>query len=171
MPRAHSQADQQWLYANTVVYCPAAFFTKVTILLLMARVFAVEERLSKAIYVFIWALLVAYIPVQVIKTVVCTPISSLWDPTVHQHVRCVDQRKVFFGDVALAMLTDTLILLVPIAPTWRLHMPLRKKVKIVALLGAGGVATAITVFRTYKVAKFVNSNDLTVDYVDIDILA
>ncbi|KAH6880454.1 hypothetical protein B0T10DRAFT_581752 [Thelonectria olida] len=160
----------KWLYGNTVVYCPAAFFTKVTILLLMARVFAVEERVSKAIYIFIWALLIAYTPVQVIKTVVCTPIHSLWNPTV-RNVRCVDQRKVFFGDVALAMLTDAIILLVPIPLTWRLHMPLRKKIKIVALLGAGGVATGITIFRTYKVAKFVNSDDLTVDYVDIDILA
>ncbi|KAI5458802.1 hypothetical protein BGZ63DRAFT_362455 [Mariannaea sp. PMI_226] len=160
----------EWLYINTVVYCPAAYFTKVTILLLMARVFAVEEKLSKAIYFFIWALLIAYTPIQLIKMFVCIPIPSLWDPRV-RHVRCVDQRRVFFGDSAVAILTDTIILLVPIVPIWRLHMPLRKKIKIVALLSAGGVATGITIYRTYKIALFVHSDNLTVDYVDIDILA
>ncbi|KPM41738.1 hypothetical protein AK830_g4853 [Neonectria ditissima] len=159
----------KWLYASTVIYCPAAFFTKATILLLMARVFAVEERISKAIHIFIWALLVAYIPLQVIKTVVCIPISSLWDPTVRD-VHCINQRKVFFCDVSLAILTDLIVLLVPIPLTWRLRMPLRKKIKILVLLSAGGVATAVTVFRTYKVAQFLDSGDLTADFVVIDIL-
>ena len=49
-------------------------------------------------------------------------------------------------------------------------MPIRKKVKIVLLLGAGGIATALTIFRTYKVALFLDSDDITVDYTPIGIL-
>ncbi|KAK7428397.1 hypothetical protein QQZ08_005016 [Neonectria magnoliae] len=153
----------KWLYASTVVYGPAAFFTKATILLLMARVFTVEDRVSRAIHIFIWALLVAYVPLQVIKTIVCIPISSLWDPTV-RNVHCINQRKVFFCDLSLAILTDLIVLIIPIPLTWKLRMPLRKKIKILVLLSAGGVATAVTIFRTYKVAQFLNSSDLTADF-------
>ncbi|KAM5344694.1 hypothetical protein ACJ41O_010556 [Fusarium nematophilum] len=159
----------KWFYASTVVYCPAAFFTKATILLLVARVFAVERRVSKAIRLFVWALLLMYIPIEAVRIFTCDPIRSLWDPTVDD-VHCLNQRKVFFSSLALSILTDTLILVVPIPLTWKLRMPLRKKVKIVLLLGAGGVATGLTIYRTYKVAKFLDSDDITVDYTPIDIL-
>lgn len=159
----------KWCYVNTVAYCPAAFFTKATILLLMARVFAVEHRVSQGIRIFIWALLLAYTPIQILKTVICIPVSTMWDPDI-KHPRCLNLRKVFFSELALSMTTDLIILLIPIPLTWRLHMSFWKKMKIVSLLGAGGIATGLTIYRTYRTALFVDSNDVPYDYVLIGIL-
>lgn len=159
----------KWFYASTIVYCPAAFFTKTTILLLMARVFAVEVRVSKGIRIFVWVLLVAYIPIELLRIFTCYPIQTYWDPSV-KNAHCLNQRKVFFCSLSLSILTDLIILLVPIPLTWRLQMPIRKKVKIVLLLGAGGIATGLTMFRVYKVALFLDSDDITVDYTPIAIL-
>ncbi|KAF4999851.1 hypothetical protein FDECE_11382 [Fusarium decemcellulare] len=159
----------QWFYASTVVYCPAAFFTKTTILLLMARVFAVERRVSKGIRIFIGFLLVAYLPVECLRIVNCYPIRTYWDPTV-ANAHCLNQRKMFFSSLSLSILTDVLILLIPIPLTWKLRMPMRKKIKIVLLLGAGGVATALTIYRVTKAVQFLDSDDITVDYTPIDIL-
>ncbi|KAF4472497.1 integral membrane [Fusarium albosuccineum] len=159
----------KWFYASTVVYCPAAFFTKTTILLLMARVFAVERRVSKGIRIFIGFLLVAYLPVECLRIVNCYPIRTYWDPTV-ANAHCLNQRKMFFSSLSLSILTDILILLIPIPLTWKLRMPMRKKIKIVLLLGAGGVATALTIYRVTKAVQFLDSDDITVDYTPIDIL-
>ncbi|KAM0549835.1 hypothetical protein ACHAPJ_009277 [Fusarium lateritium] len=159
----------KWFYASTVVYIPAAFFTKATILLLMARVFAVEPKVAKGIRLFIWALLVAYIPIQILRIVTCYPIRTYWDPRV-KNAHCLNQRKIFFSDLSLSIVTDLIILIVPIPLTWRLRMPLRKRIKIVLLLGAGGIATALTLFRVTKAVDFLNSNDITVDYTPISIL-
>jgi len=106
----------KWFYASTVVYIPASFFTKATILLLMARVFAVEPRVSKGIRIFIWTLLVAYIPIQILRIVNCYPIRTYWDPRV-RNAHCLNQRKIFFSDLSLSIVTDLLILLVPIPLT------------------------------------------------------
>jgi len=38
------------------------------------------------------------------------------------------------------------------------------------LLGAGGIATALTLFRVAKAVDFLNSDDITVDYTPISIL-
>lgn len=38
------------------------------------------------------------------------------------------------------------------------------------LLGAGGIATALTLFRVAKAVDFLNSDDITVDYTPIGIL-
>ncbi|KAH6969372.1 hypothetical protein DER45DRAFT_608087 [Fusarium avenaceum] len=159
----------KWFYASTVVYIPAAFFTKATILFLMARVFAVEPRVAKGIRIFIWALLVAYIPIQILRIINCYPIRTYWDPTV-RNAHCLNQRKIFFSDLALSIVTDLIILLVPIPLTWRLTLSVGKRIKIVLLLGAGGIATALTLFRVAKAVDFLNSDDITVDYTPISIL-
>ncbi|KAJ4033147.1 hypothetical protein NW753_009327 [Fusarium oxysporum] len=159
----------KWFYASTVVYIPAAFFTKATILLLMARVFAVEPRVAKGIRILIWALLVAYIPIQILRIVNCYPIRTYWDPDV-RNARCLNQRKIFFSDLSLSIVTDLVILLIPIPLTWKLRMSIGKRIKIVLLLGAGGIATALTLFRVAKAVDFLNSDDITVDYTPISIL-
>lgn len=49
-------------------------------------------------------------------------------------------------------------------------MPLRKKLKILVLLGAGGVATAVTIYRLYLVILFLSSTDVTSDFVVLDLV-
>jgi hypothetical protein len=42
---------------------------------------------------------------------------------------------------------------------------MREKIKIMVLLGAGGVATAVSIYRLYNVIKFIESKDVTSDFV------
>ncbi|KAK1991999.1 integral membrane protein [Colletotrichum falcatum] len=159
----------RWLYASSIIYIPAAYFTKVTLLLFEARVFEVHERTSRGIRLFIAALFISYIPVQTVKTVICLPISAFWDPHV-PNPKCLNQRKIFIADMSLAILTDVVIVALPIPLLWGLRLPLRKKLKILTLLGAGGIATAVTIYRMYLVVKFLGSKDVSADFVVLDIL-
>ncbi|KAJ0148199.1 hypothetical protein CTA2_719, partial [Colletotrichum tanaceti] len=163
------QDVMRWLYASSIIYIPAAYFTKVTLLLFESRVFAVHERTSRGIRVFIVVLLVCYIPLQTIKTIICLPVSAFWDPRT-PNPRCLNQRKIFIADLSLAIVTDFAILALPIPLLWGLRMPLRKKLKILTLLGAGGIATAVTVLRMYLVVQFLGSTDVTADFVVLDIV-
>ncbi|TIC96196.1 hypothetical protein CH35J_008947 [Colletotrichum higginsianum] len=163
------QEVMRWLYASSIVYIPAAYFTKVTLLLFEARVFEVHERTSRGIRIFIVILLICYIPLQTIKVIICLPISAFWDPKT-PNPTCLNQRKVFIADLSLAIITDFAILALPIPLLWGLRMPLRKKLKILTLLGAGGIATAVTVFRMYLVVQFLGSTDVTADFVVLDIV-
>uniref|UniRef100_A0A8H7K8Q7 Uncharacterized protein n=2 Tax=Bionectria ochroleuca TaxID=29856 RepID=A0A8H7K8Q7_BIOOC len=65
-PENYSQV-LKWLYANSVIYFPTAYFTKITLLLLIGRVFAVKRWVTKSIHIFIVVLLAAHLPVQIIK--------------------------------------------------------------------------------------------------------
>lgn len=49
-------------------------------------------------------------------------------------------------------------------------MSWQRKLKIVFLLGAGGVATATTIFRLYKLVRFQDSEDVASDFVLLDLL-
>jgi hypothetical protein len=160
--------SQQWLYITSVLYCPAAYFIKATLLLLTARVFAAYERAAKAINWFVVVLAVAYIPIQFIKMFVCVPIESFWDPSV-KPTRCLSQAKAFIFDLSLAILTDAIILIIPIVLTWRLTMPLAQRLKIAGMLSAGGVALGVTTFRMYLLSTYLVTTDITSRFVYLDI--
>lgn len=121
-----------------------------TLLLLVARVFAVMEKVVKGIHIFIIALFIAYVPIQLVKTFACSPIPAYWDPSIIGSG--VDTRKVFVFDLSLAILTEFAILVLPIPLTWSLSFSWKKKVKIGVLLGAGGAAVAVTTYRSLDVS-------------------
>uniref|UniRef100_A0A8H7K7I4 Rhodopsin domain-containing protein n=1 Tax=Bionectria ochroleuca TaxID=29856 RepID=A0A8H7K7I4_BIOOC len=158
----------EWLYITSIIYEPAAFFTKVTLLLLLARVFAVNTKLARGIYYFILALFIAYIPILGLKIGLCGPPSAFWDPTVPGE--CLDLRIILVVDVAFAIATDSLIFFIPIPSTWKMRINWRKKIKMILLLGAGGTAAAVTIYRLIKLIKYLESRDVASDFMLLDIL-
>ncbi|KAJ0107424.1 hypothetical protein J7T55_009389 [Diaporthe amygdali] len=158
----------KWLYITSVLYCPAAYFIKATLLLLTARVFAIYERLAKAIKWFVTALALTYIPIQFIKMFICVPVESFWNHNI-QPTRCLSQAKAFIFDLSLAILTDSIILIIPIVLIWHLAMPLTQRLKIAAILGAGGIALGITTYRMYLLSSYLVTDDVTSAFVYLDI--
>ncbi|KAH7400408.1 hypothetical protein BKA64DRAFT_481412 [Cadophora sp. MPI-SDFR-AT-0126] len=149
----------QWLYIASTIYCPAAFFTKVSLLLLIARVFTVRRGVSTAIYIFIGTLFVAYTAIEVLKIIICIPIQAFWEPSVHG--KCSNQPTLFVADTSIAILTDIVILLSPIPLAWSMRLPLKKKTKIVSIMGIGGVAVGITIWRVVLVVAYLHAKDTT----------
>lgn len=66
-------------------------------------------------------------------------------------------------------MTDAIILIIPIILTLRLTMPLAERLKIAAILGAGGVALGVTTFRMYLLSTYVVTVDVTSRFVYLDI--
>lgn len=152
-----------------MLYTFAAFFTKVTLLLLIARVFSIRRWVSRGLYGFIFFLIAAYTPIQILKIRVCTPIRAYWDPKVHG--KCLNQRVLFLCDISLAIITDLIILLIPIPLVWKMSGSWKKKLKIMLLLGAGGIAVVIVIVRMVKVVQFQHSKDVAKDFVPLDLLS
>ncbi|KAJ6787530.1 hypothetical protein PWT90_02785 [Aphanocladium album] len=156
---------RKWLYAGTVVYCPASYFTKVTLLLIIARIFAVKPFVARGIYIFMALLFIAYFPIQMVKILVCNPIKAYWDTSVKG--TCRNQTQLFYADISLAMITDLFILILPIPLTWNLEAPRSMKIKVMLLLGAGGIATAVTTYRQVLAVHFMHTTDPTADFAVI----
>ncbi|MCD9437293.1 hypothetical protein LVA97_33165, partial [Klebsiella pneumoniae] len=76
-----------------IIYIPTAFFVKTTLLLLIARVFAVRRKVARGIHYFIAFIAIAYAPIQFCKIFICTPIRAYWQ--FHTDGSCLQQRKIF----------------------------------------------------------------------------
>ncbi|CAG9938525.1 unnamed protein product [Clonostachys rosea f. rosea IK726] len=149
----------QWLYIASTIYCPAAFFTKVSLLLLIARVFTVRRGISTAINIFISTLFIAYIIIEVLKIIICIPIQAFWNRSVDG--KCFNQPTLFVADTSIAILTDVVILLAPIPLTWSMRLPFKKKIKIISIMGIGGIAVGITIWRVVLVVEYLHATDAT----------
>lgn len=133
-----------------------------------ARVFAVYRRVSTGIVWYLWFMLFATLPVQFVKIFICTPIRKYWDASINGS--CLYQPGVFLADTAMAIVTDFTIMIIPILLVWKLRMPLRRKIRIVAMLGAGGCAIALACYREYRIYVFQSSSDVSGDFVRLNLL-
>lgn len=87
----------------------------------------------------------------------CLPIRMYWDhhytdqnidgKVVNPNYKCYDMAAFSLVTAGLAILTDILILLVPVAMMWNLRMAIRKKLAVSAVLSAGWIVAILGIVR------------------------
>ncbi|TDZ24843.1 hypothetical protein Cob_v002506 [Colletotrichum orbiculare MAFF 240422] len=109
-----------------------------------------------------------YVPVLAIKSVICRPVAGFWDPDVQAD--CFNQRAIFVADTAVSAVTDLAVLCLPIPVAITLRMSWSKRLKVLAMLSAGGVATAASIVRMILVVGLQKSEDEPVDFIRFNLL-
>lgn len=89
-------------------------------------------------------ILAYYGAVLFVRIFLCTPVSAYWIPNSG---KCVNIRALFIVDSFVSLITDGAIIILPIILTWPLRLSIAQKVKVVAILGAGGIATVTNIYR------------------------
>ncbi|KAL5933547.1 hypothetical protein ACKVV7_005483 [Pyricularia oryzae] len=164
------------LYADTLVYGLNAYFTKVALLLVIARVFNSFRKTRIITFLLVGAMAFYYAPMLFLKMNVCRPISGFWTPLASMEPGapvpvCLNQRAMFVADTIISAITDTAVLIIPIPATLSLRMPWQRRLKVWSMLGLGGVATAASIVRLVIVFTSIQeSEDQTVDFVRFNLL-
>lgn len=157
----------------TIFYGLAAPFIKSSLLLMVTRIFSPVQYRVYFIYTFLAFMSCYYFAVLLAKAMVCIPVFAYWESTSSARAssaRCLNQRALFITDCLVSLITDTMILVLPLTLTWSLHMPREKKLRIAVLLGAGGLATLFTLYRLIILFEAV-SQDPTRLFTRLDLTA
>lgn len=159
----------------TIFYGLAAPFIKSSLLLMITRIFSPVHYRVYFIYTFLACMACYYFAVLMAKTMVCIPISAYWESTssasaMTSLARCLNQRALFITDCLVGLITDAMILVLPLTFTWSLHMTREKKLRIAVLLGAGGFATLFSLYRLVVIFEAV-SQDPTRIFTRLDLTA
>lgn len=149
-----------------VLYGPAAFLTKTSLLWITLRVFKPYRTLVFAIYGFLALMLAYYIPAVIVKIRICKPIARFWDDKISSG-SCLDQSAIIMADAVVSVLSDTIVLLLPLPLTLGLQMSWKRKLRVLLLLGAGGLAVASSIVRLVLIALIGQSKDMTVAFTKI----
>lgn len=78
-----------------------------------------------------------FIAVLIVNICQCHPVRYFYDKTIPG--QCIDQTAFYISTAALNLLTDVMVLSIPIIITARLHMPLRRKIAVCIILCLGVV--------------------------------
>lgn len=122
-----------------VIYGPLIFITKLSILLLYIRVFAPSFKKLTFIFIqlLIWFNFLFYLADTLVKIFECTPRHKIWEKYVDGS--CININIPILVTSAVNVVSDFLILLLPIVCVWRLQMKMSKKMGISAIFAAGSL--------------------------------
>ncbi|EEH49680.2 uncharacterized protein PADG_05759 [Paracoccidioides brasiliensis Pb18] len=151
-----------------VIYGPAAFLTKASILLILTRVFAPYRKTVRFIYIYFGVLLAYYIPAIIVKIRICIPISHFWMGQT-SNGSCLDERAIILADAIISVVSDLTILILPLLLTHSLKMSLRKKIRVIGILGAGGLACASSIVRLVLIVQRGKAEDQTYVFMQINL--
>lgn len=122
-----------------------ALTVKLALVLIIMRVFgSVHKKTMVGMYIFISMIVLYYVSGVFIKIFICWPISAYW---LGEKDKCMDQSAIITADAIISVISDLVILLVPMPLIWSLQLPRKKRFRIIGMLCAGGVATAFSVYR------------------------
>ena len=119
------------------LYGPLLFLAKLSVLLQLQKIFVVSRRqpVFFIIQALVWANVAFYLAYLFIDIFQCAPRHKIWDPTVPG--KCISNNVLYITPAGINIVTDCLILVLPIYIVLRLQMTLQNKLAIVAVFSSG----------------------------------
>ncbi|KAF2831397.1 hypothetical protein CC86DRAFT_314724 [Ophiobolus disseminans] len=159
-----AQRFLQTAYASTIFYAPMTLAIKLSLLTLIARIFAPYKKRIQGIYALAGLLVVYYIISLALKIRICWPIAAYWQG---DQSKCLDQVAIITGDSIISTVTDAIILVLPLPLTWSLQLPIMRKLRVGGMLAVGGLATAFSGWRLNLILTKGRSQDITILFVQV----
>ncbi|KAL4809005.1 ribosomal protein L36e-domain-containing protein [Aspergillus unguis] len=150
--------------ASQIIYAPLMFITKLSIFLLYLRVFAPTRRGKTfvCIHLLIWFNLAFYLANFFLKIFQCIPRAKIWDKTTEGH--CININIPILVTAAINVVSDLLMLTLPIVCVWRLQMSIRRKLGVSAIFAAGIFGCFASIMRLHVSVKNRHTDDQTFDW-------
>lgn len=137
-------------YVFSVLYNPALMATKTSILVFLLRL---SKNTNKVLRLASWACLgivnLAGVVLTLLNIFQCRPIDAAWDPTLDNVAKCIPLLTEFICSAPVNIVTDLVILTLPIPVLTGMQLPPRQKFILVFTFTLGIFVTVVDVVRIY----------------------
>ncbi|GME28826.1 hypothetical protein F5883DRAFT_504563 [Neofusicoccum parvum] len=141
-----SNSPHQWLFVEEIFYMFTHWTIKQAFLLFYLRLSpSVAYR-----YCVIGAMVVNTVFTIInwlLAFLQCTPFDAIFHPALHPDANCIDKNILLMGPSVLNIITDVIILALPIPTVWSLQMPMRRKIAVIAVVSFGASAVIVAMCR------------------------
>jgi hypothetical protein len=132
----------KFLVVAEILYVFNLVWTKISILLMYYRIFrfAYFKKWAYIISTFVvmWVICITFLFVFI-----CVPVQKLWYPSLPG--RCINQVATWIANAISTILTDLVILLLPIPQVWRLQLRLSEKLALTFAFSLGFLCVHIQI--------------------------
>lgn len=153
-----------------VIYGPLILAIKLSILSILVRFFTPYRKWVLCLYVFSGFLTAYTIAITTVKICICHPISIVWYGVDITHGTCLRQPDIFIVDASINVVTDLVILTLPILLIYKMNIPLNKKLRVIIVLSAGGLVCSVTIVRLIWIIMYRNATDRTWSTKRLDLI-
>ncbi|MCJ1464632.1 hypothetical protein MMC07_003245 [Pseudocyphellaria aurata] len=144
-----------WFYIAQILYAPTLFPVKTALLLQYIRLFAPTRSFNR----FLWYTATSTIAITAIyytistfvTTFLCSPREAYWNPLLSQD-KCLNNGLLVIITRIYNIISDIIILLLPVRAVWKLRIPIKRKAGIVLLFAIGMLACIANAMIIYYVA-------------------
>ncbi|KAL8920327.1 MAG: hypothetical protein Q9208_006298 [Pyrenodesmia sp. 3 TL-2023] len=153
-----------YFYIAQVVYKIVVGFTKISILILYLRIFT-SKPFRLACYINLGIVAIFTIGSTIATILQCIPTKAAWDKTVVD-ATCINSAAFWYAFAVINIITDAIILFLPVRQVLRLHLDRREKIGLLALFSLGAFVTVSSVIRATAVANSTrNQSDITWNFI------
>lgn len=130
----------QWSNLVQILYGPVIFVVKLSILLQYLRIFVPTRRGNLGMYIGLCVVfgshLAFYIVVTFFQIFSCSPREATWNKLI-AHKHCFDLPAMFVASGVVNVVSDLVILALPIYSIWKLQISTRQKIQVSAAFATG----------------------------------
>ncbi|PHH91004.1 hypothetical protein CDD83_1982 [Cordyceps sp. RAO-2017] len=157
--QSHLQEFNKLFSIIEIVARISIFFTKLSILLLYLRYFCPSGARRGWIF-YSTLFVIAFNALYCIALVLVVRLQCVGQPqAVVQAGTCINHYLVLVTASAINVVTDLLILLIPLIAVWHLRLPQRRKLGLLLVFAVGGLGCLASVARlAYQVPEASNKN-------------
>jgi len=120
-------------------------FIKTSMVFFYLRIFGTKNAFKITAYATITSIVLWAISVVLETFLLCRPVAFNWDQTVKG--TCGDRNTVYVSAGALNIVSDFMVLALPIPHIWDLQLPLARKLGLVVMFSLGIFITVISIIR------------------------
>ncbi|KAF2649985.1 hypothetical protein K491DRAFT_721173 [Lophiostoma macrostomum CBS 122681] len=150
----------KYVFVGQIFYLLGIAVVKFSIIAFYWRLFAVTARIPIFIMagvVFSWLMALLFL---VIFT--CDPIAASWDVTLQASAKCIELKSIYLGGSIPNVITDGILIIMPIPYVWRLHAPIAQRIILAGMFTLGIFIAIVSIIR---LNIFMNINIATMDDV------
>ncbi|KAH6633404.1 hypothetical protein C7974DRAFT_392717 [Boeremia exigua] len=146
-------------WASLIVYYLSLGLTKSSLLLQYHRVF--PTRKFRLMCWCVFAVVIAYTVWTVFGSIfACVPVRAFW---TKEDAYCLDQFAMWFTNAAINIVTDFVIILLPMPVIRRLQLGKRQKSALIGIFAVGGFVCIVSILRLQSLVAISNSTDQSYD--------
>ncbi|KAI9372375.1 hypothetical protein BJX61DRAFT_542783 [Aspergillus egyptiacus] len=150
-------------YSNPFVYTTCVSTIKLSILTLYRRLFPtahmiVSVNLVSAILI-VWTL-----GIYIASAMQCFPVAKFWNRALPG--TCMDPAQFYYGMQIPNIITDVIVLVMPLRTVWGLQIPTTQRVLLCGVFAVGGLSWIFDIVRLVEMIKLTNAGpDITYNQV------
>ncbi|KAK2865109.1 hypothetical protein FQN49_003901 [Arthroderma sp. PD_2] len=160
VPKEHRIKALQWFFAAQVFYKLVIVFAKCSIVFLYLRIFSIEKSFRWACNALILVNLLSGFAFIIATVFQCRPVKAFWDRSIPNYT-CIDHFSFWMSYSVINIITDFIILCLPIQQIARLQLRKEDKVALIFVFGLGGFVCITSIIRATTIAASSSSTDAT----------